>query len=124
MAQKPVMMAGVGNSKSKTASLLHANSSVRPLKGIVVGYNKDKAVILCENGNKLTTKRSQEIRLGVDVEIFLETDTLKITRIRKFIPDREESEEKSCQPKLRKIKGDITDQDYYDRQYRYSPTNQ
>jgi hypothetical protein len=96
----------------------------KPLKGIVVGYNKDKAVILCENGNKLTTKRSQEIRLGVDVEIFLETDTLKITRIRKFIPDREESEEKSCQPKLRKIKGDITDQDYYDRQYRYSPTNQ
>ena len=106
------------------ALLLRANSSMRPLRGIVVGYNKDGAVILCENGNRLTTKRSREIRLGNDVEIFLETDTLKITKIRKFIPDREESEENSCQPKSRKIKGDITDQDYYDRQYRYSPTNQ
>lgn len=89
---------------------------MRPLRGIVVGYNKDGTVILCENGNRLTTKRSREIRLGNDVEIFLETDTLKITKIRKFIPDREESEENSCQPKSRKIKGDITDQDYYDRQ--------
>jgi hypothetical protein len=89
---------------------------MHPLRGIVVGYNENSAIILCENGNKLTTKRSQEIRLGVSVEIFLEVDTLKITRIRKFIPDREESEENSCQLKLVKIKGDITDQDYYDRQ--------
>ena len=103
---------------------LRANSSVRPLKGIVVGYNQNKAIILCENGNKLTTKRTQKIRIGVEVEIFIEIDTLKIISIRKFIPDREESEENSCQPKSQKIKGDITDQDYYDRQYRYSPTNQ
>lgn len=89
---------------------------MRPLRGVVVGYNENSAIILCENGNKLTTKRSREIRLGDSVEIFIEVDTLKITKIRKFIPDREESEENDCQPKLRKIKGDITDQDYYDRQ--------
>ena len=81
-----------------------------------MGYNENSAIILCENGNKLTTKRSREIRLGTSVEIFIEVDTLKIIKIRKFIPDREESEENGCQPKLRKIKGDITDQDYYDRQ--------
>lgn len=89
---------------------------MRPLKGVVVSHDGNKVVILCENGNKLTTKRTREIRLGVSVEIFLETDTLKITKIRKFISDREESEENSYQPKLRKIRGDITDQDYYDRQ--------
>jgi len=92
---------------------------MRPLNGIVVGFtkhNRNKAIVLCENGNKLITKRLQEFKLGISVEIFLETDTLKITKIRKFIPDREESEEKDCQPKSQKIKGDITDQDYYDRQ--------
>lgn len=83
---------------------------------MVVSHDGNKVVILCENGNKLTTKRTREIRLGASVEIFLETDTLKITKIRKFISDREESEENGCQPKFRKIKGDITDQDYYDRQ--------
>ena len=98
------------------ALLLRANSSVRPLKGIVVSYDGNRAIILCENGNRLTTKRTRKIRLGVSVEIFLEVDTLKITRIRSFIPDREESEENSCQLKPVKIKGDITDQDYYDRQ--------
>lgn len=99
---------------------------MRPLRGVVVSYNKDRTVILCENGNRLTTKRTKGIKLGGEVEIFLETDTLKITRIRKFEPDREESEENSSQPKLVKIKGDISDQDYYDRQnrYQYSPTNQ
>jgi len=100
---------------------------MRPLRGVVVGFGKhdrNKMTVICENGSKLITKRTKGMRLGVEIEIFIETDTLKVTKIRKFIPDREESEETTNQPKLAKIKGDISDQDYYDRQYRYSPTNQ
>ena len=100
---------------------------MRPLSGIVVGFNKhdrNKMIVLCENGSRLTTKRTNGMKLGVIVEIFLEIDTLKVTKIRRSLPDREESEENSCQPKSQKIKGDIDDQDYYDRQFRYSPTNQ
>jgi len=96
---------------------------MRPLRGVVVGfgkYDRNKMTVICENGSKLTTKRTKGMRLGVEIEIFIETDTLKITKIRKFIPDREESEETANQPKLAKIKGDISDQDYYDRQYRFS----
>jgi guanylate kinase len=99
---------------------------VRPLSGVVVGldkHNSNKMVVLCENGSRLTTKRTKELKLGVSVEIFLEIDTLKVTRIRRLLPDREESEDSSIQPKLTKAKGDISDQDYYDRQFRYSPTN-
>jgi hypothetical protein len=99
---------------------------VRPLNGIVVGFNKhnrNEAIVLCENGNRLTTKRTKEIKLGIRVEILLETDTLKITKIRALLPDREESEDDGVQIKPSKIKGDISDQDYYDRQSRYSPTN-
>lgn len=80
-------------------------------------------IVLCENGNRLTAKRTKEMKLGAKVEIFLEVDTLKITKIRRLLPDREESENSSTQPKSTKIKGDISDQDYYDRQSRYSPTN-
>jgi hypothetical protein len=108
------------------ALLLHASNSVRPLNGIVVGFNKhnrNEAIILCENGHKLTTIRSKEIKLGIRVEILLEVDTLKIISIRKLLPNREELEDDSIQIKLSKIKGDIDDQDYYDRQTRYSPTN-
>jgi len=100
---------------------------MRPLRGIVVSsnkYNRNKIIVLCENGNKLTTKRTKGMKLGTEVEIFLETDTLKITKIRRLLPDREELEDNSIQLKSPKIKGDIEDQDYYDRQFRYSPTNQ
>ena len=100
---------------------------MRPLKGLVVGLDKhdrNKIIVLCENGNRLTTRKTLEIGIGVEVEIFIEIDTLKVISIRKFIPDREESEENGIQPTLRKVKGDIDDQDYYDRQIRYSPTNQ
>ena len=99
---------------------------MRPLNGVVVGlskYNRNKMVILCENGSRLTTNRTKGMKLGAKVEIFLEIDTLKITKIRRLLPDREESEDSSTQPKLTKIKGDISDQDYYDRQFRYSPTS-
>lgn len=99
---------------------------MRPLSGVVVGlskYNRNNMIVLCENGNRLTTKRTKGMKLGAEVEIFLEVDTLKITKIRRLLPDREESENSSTQPKLTKIKGDISDQDYYDRQLRYSPTN-
>lgn len=99
---------------------------MRPLSGVVVGlskHNRNNMIVLCENGNRLTTKRTKGMKLGISVEIFLEVDTLKITKIRRLLPDREESENNSTQPKLTKIKGDNSDQDYYDRQFRYSPTN-
>lgn len=99
---------------------------MRPLNGVVVGfskYNRNKAIILCENGNRLTTERTKEIKLGTKIEIFLEVDTLKVISIRALLPDREELEEDSIQLKPSKVKGDISDQDYYDRQFRHSPTN-
>lgn len=100
---------------------------MRPLNGVVVGlskHNRNNMIVLCENGSRLTTERTKGMKLGTRVEIFLEIDTLKITKIRRLLPDREESEDNSDPPKLTKIKGDISDQDYYDRQFRYSPTNQ
>lgn len=100
---------------------------MRPLRGIVVGlskHNHKEVIVLCENGNRLTTQKTMEIGTGVEVEIFLEIDTMKIVNIRKFISDREESEESENQLGLQRIRENIDDQDYYDRQIRYSPTNQ
>ena len=72
---------------------------MRPLRGVVVSSTKNKATILCENGTKLTTTtQTKNLEFGVEVEIYFELDTMKITRIRRLEPDREIRESESLLP--------------------------
>lgn len=95
-----------------------------PYRGVVVRANKHIAEILCENGSKLTTTQTKNLEFGVEVEIFFEVDTTKITKIRKLNLNREleEGEELKRITEVNST-GDSSDQDYYDR-VGWSPTNQ
>ena len=87
-----------------------------PLRGVVVIVTKHKTEILCENGNRVTTTRTKNFEFGVEVEIFMEIDTTKITKIRRINPDRELVENNKLEKINKKVEtGDISDQDYYDR---------
>lgn len=90
----------------------------------MVRANKHVAEILCENGSKLTTTQTRNLEFGVEVEIFIELDTMKVTKIQRLNPDRELLEEKEVKKIIEEDNtGDASDQDYYDR-VGWSPTNQ
>ena len=87
-----------------------------PLRGVVVTTTKHKTEVLCENGNRVTTTHTRNFEFGVEVEIFMEIDTMKITKIRRINPDRESAEDNKPEKVNKKIEtGDVSDQDYYDR---------
>lgn len=90
---------------------------MRPLRGVVVSSAKNKAIVLCENGTKLTTIiQTKDLEFGVEVEIYFELDTMKITKIRRLDMDNEIMKSEGLLPinEESAISADLlTEEEYY-----------
>lgn len=97
---------------------------MQPLRGVVISSTPQEAEILCENGSKLVTTYTKNLEFGVEVEILFESDTLKVTKIRRINSNRESLEDKESETEVEHeaTDEDMSDQDYYDR-VGVSPTN-